>query len=97
MRKFAYYWKRRVKITLKMFHINQSMQPKRFLSAMKNDLIKAEDSANPSTETIVILRIRSIISAINYLLGVISIETEELSTGDEHLMKCLETLEGREL
>lgn len=74
---------------------------KEILSEIKNELVKSEDEIISRQENAshspIVGRISAIIAAIHYHLGVISVETEELSTGEELLHKCVELLKEREM
>nr|XP_023018291.1 KIF1-binding protein homolog [Leptinotarsa decemlineata] len=52
---------------------------------------------NQSTETMCELKLTAMLGAVYLYLGMVSIDTEELSTGEKHLEKCKEVIEQYEM
>lgn len=63
------------------------------LSSMKSGLANIKDSISSSDPQFE--QIEAMYGAVLLLLGTVALETEELATGEEHLMNCLEMLETK--
>ena len=61
------------------------------LSELKTKLESFQDDDSPSE------KLKILMSALDYQIGQNYIETEELSTGEEHIERCIKTLEEHRL
>lgn len=68
---------------------------RKILSDMKSCLTNLKDSIRSSDHQF--LHVEAMHGAVLLLLGSVALDTEELATGEEHLMNCLNNLEDKSM
>lgn len=66
-------------------------------TSIKSDLKRIQEEEECENENNDPSKLKFLLAALDHYIGVVSIDTEELATGEEHLTACLDNLRGSEM